>query len=222
MACTGVYASADAFASFWCIENLLKGTHDGVGPVDAALLDNTASFVTLGVQAGVDMILYNVTAGTSGPVTARTEETITATGVTWNAGDTYNITLIDGVERANIDHWLDVAAGDIHAALASIGACDCNLATWATRQNGWLWKLNIIDAAAYHQCPCGQPHMTDAMRERYLTWAGDQFEMIMSGKLDPCDGATGSQYPVIGWAEQSVTEFAAADIIVNDIQRNAE
>lgn len=222
MACDGVYASADAFASFWCIENLLKGAHDDVGPADAALLDNTATFATLGVKAGVDMILYNTTQSTSGPVTARTETTITATGVTWAAGDAYSITLIDGVERANIEQWLDVASGDIHAALASVGACDCNLATWATRENGWLWKLNIIDAAAYHQCPCGQPHMTDEMRGRYLEWAGQQFDMITSGKLDPCDGATGSEWPVVGWAEQATTEFAAADIIVHDILRNSD
>ena len=122
-------------------------------------------------------------------------------------------------ERDAIDAVLDVAVSDIHVVLASVGACDCALASWAGQ---YLKKLTIIDAIVYYIKMCGQPHVSEAMREMYLDWMSTQLTNIATGVVDVCDGATGSQYPVIGWAEQSVTEFAAADIIINDIQRNAE
>ena len=46
-------------------------------------------------------------------------------------------------EKATIDVFLDIAASDIHAALAAVGACDCTLATWA---EPYLLKLNVIEA----------------------------------------------------------------------------
>ena len=217
MSCTGKYAEAWSFASFWCLDNLLSGAHDGAGPADATLSDAHAQFQTKGVQANVGMVLYNLTAGTDGLVTARTETTITATGVTWDTGDLYRITLIDGVQIANIEHWLDVAASDIHAALASVGACDCTLASWAV---SYLQKLVIIDTILWYNCPCGNPHISDSMKQAYINWMSTELQNIATGVKDVCDGATGSNYPAIGWAEQGVSEFAQAEIILNDILRN--
>ena len=217
MACV-TWAEAWQFASFWCVEQLLSGVHGGAGPADVALSDAQAQFQTKGAQANVGMVLYNLTAGTSGQVTAVTETTLRATGVTWDPADIYRIVLITGLQIATIDHWLDVAANDIHAVLASVGACDCTLASWA---NGYLEKLNIIDAILWYNCPCGNPHITDSMKQAFLNWMSTQLSNISTGVIDVCQGATGAGFPAIGWASQSVSEFAAAEIIYNDILRNS-
>jgi hypothetical protein len=163
------------------------------------------------------MILYNTTQNTSGPVTAVTETTITATGVTWDDGDAYRIVLLTGIERGTIEHYLNIAASDIHAALAATGACDCTHASWAA---GYLSKLNIIDAAAYYQCPCGQPKISDDQRRALLEWASNELANLRMSKVDVCQDATGADFPATGWAEQGTTESAQARIILNDILRN--
>ena len=94
--------------------------------------------------------------------------------------------------------------------MAQSGMCDCTLASWAT---GYLQKLNIIDAAAYYQCRCGQPSMTDELRGRYLDWCNQQLQAIREGKMDLCDGATGADFPALGWASQSWTDWSTAEII---------
>jgi hypothetical protein len=190
---------------------------DGGGAAVAFLSDSQADFVTSGVRANAGMILYNLTTSLNGPVTAVTTTTITATGVTWTNGDFYRIVTIDAQEIATIELYLDIAASDIHAAMAGSGMCDCTLANWAT---AYLEKLNIIDAASYYQCPCGQPHMTDEMRQSYLRWCSDQLALIRTGQTELCHGATGSDFPAVGWAEQGLTEFATAEIIANYAARN--
>ena len=214
MACTGRYADSWQFAAFFCTSALLSGSDDSGGVANAFLTDSTTgSFIEHGVQANVGMILYNTTAGTSGPVTAVTATTITATGVTWDDGDAYRIVMIDAVERSTIEHYLNIAASDIHVAMAQSGMCDCNLASWAS---GFLEKLNIIDAASYYQCPCGQPNMTDELRGRYLDWCSGQLEAIRKGELDLCQGATGSDFPAVGWAQQGWNNWATSEIIYNE------
>jgi len=120
-------------------------------------------------------------------------------------------------ERDAIEGVLEIAATDIHAALASVGACDCTLASWAT---GYLRKLVIIDAAAYYNCPCGNPRLNNTQKELFLNWMSTQLSNITTGIIDVCDGATGSGFPAIGFAQQSHSEFQAAQIIYNDILRN--
>lgn len=217
MTCTGRYAEAWQFASFWCIENLFTGAHEGAGPVDASLSDSQAQFVTKGVRPNVGMVLYNTTQSTNGVVTAATEHALTATGVTWALGDIYRIVPIDSIERGTIEHYLDIAASDIHVALAATGACDCTYASWAA---GYLAKLNIIDAAAYYSCKCGQPRFDTNQRQIFLEWMSQQLTNLVDGTTDVCQGATGKDFPAMGWAEQSVTEFNAASIIWADILRN--
>lgn len=121
-------------------------------------------------------------------------------------------------ERDAIEGVLEVAVSDIHAALASVGACDCNLASWA---QGYLRKLVLIDAAAYYNCPCGNPRFQNVQKDALLTWMSTQLQNISTGVIDVCDGATGSGFPAMGWASQSASDFAAAEIIYNDIIANS-
>lgn len=214
MACTGRYAEAWQFAAFFCTSSLIQGTDNSGGAGNAALTDSTVtSFIELGVEADVGMMLYNVTQSTSGLITAVTANTITATGVTWDDGDSYRMVTLTGVERATVEHYLDIAASDLHVAMAQTGMCDCTLASWAS---GYLEKLNIIDAASYYQCPCGQPTMSDELKARYMDWCSVQLEAIRKGELDLCHGATGADFPALGWAQQGWTNWATAEIIYNE------
>lgn len=214
MACSGRYAEAWQFAAFWCVSGILKGVdNSGLVFPQASLTDTQIDFVRLGVHANVGMVCYNLTRSTSGPVTAVTANTLTVSGVTWGTGDQYRIALLEGTEIATIELYLDIAASDIHAAMAASGACDCTLASWA---EAYLQKLNVIDAAIYHQCPCGKPDVSDEMRRAHLEWMNVQLDNIRTGKVELCTGETGSEFPAIAWAEQSSTEFAAAQIVYND------
>ena len=77
--------------------------------------------------------------------------------------DFFCIDCTDSDSEQQIESYLELAASDIHVALAATGACDCTLAPWALT---YLAKLNIIDAAAYYQCPtpCSSPRLSDEMR----------------------------------------------------------
>ncbi len=122
---------------------------------------------------------------------------------------------MDAETAATVDAVLVLAAADIHAALAASGACDCDLAPWAAV---YLQKLNVIDAAALFKCDCG-PTLSDDERSTWLEWITNQLELLRTGKLEVCDGETGSETPVIGWAEQNVNEFTQAAIIANTMMR---
>lgn len=128
------------------------------------------------------------------------------------------LSLDSAEEEATVNRYLAIAASDIHATLASAGACNCTLADWALE---FLKKLNIVDAAIYHRCPCARPHISDDERAGYLEWMNLQLELIRESKVDVCAGATGADWPVTGWAEQAVTEFAAAQIILNRAARGS-
>lgn len=212
MGCTGRYAQAWQFAGFWCVASVLTGADDSGGVGNASLQDLDGNFINRGVEAMVGMVAYNVTAGTSGAITAVTGTAVTAAGVTWSHGDVWRIATIDGEQIATIELYLDVAAADVWAALLANGACDCNL---SVPGRAFLEKLNIIDAAAYYQCPCAQPRMTDEVRAKYLDWCTAQLEALRDGRMEVCQGATGSEFPAISWAEQSWTDFAAAQILIN-------
>ena len=215
--CVGRYADAIDFASWWCISSLIHGYDDSGGAANVSLQDLTWDFVQRGVEASQGMILYNVTAGTSGEVTAVTTNTMTATGVTWDDGDEYRMVTLDGTEIATIDSYLDITAADIHAALGAQGMCDCTPAPWAIE---FLKKLNIIEAALFYSCPCAKPNISDTMRQGLLTWATNELSNIRMGRIELCSGETGSEFPYTGYAEQGTTEFAKVNIIVNDILRN--
>ena len=113
-------------------------------------------------------------------------------------------------EEATIEVYLDLTASDIHAAMAQSGMCDCTLASWAAN---YLNKLNVIEAAAFYQCVCANPRLTDEMRMKLIDWASMQLDNIRTMTVDLCAGATGSDFPAIGIAQMGVTEMAAARII---------
>lgn len=204
------------YAAFWCKASIRTGVDNSGGAGNAYLTDTTADFETLGVVPGVGMTLYNITQDTSGPITAITPDTITATGVSWDDGDSYRVVTMTANEETQIQLYLDITAADVYAAIAASGACDCNWTTWG---EALVKKLNIIEAAVFHSCPCAEPKLTDDQKTAYMEFVNTQMDKIITGELDIC-GGTGSDFPSIGWAEQASTEFAAGKIIVNDIERN--
>jgi len=218
MACTGRYAEAWQYAAKFCSGTLLKGKDDSGGaPGHVTLECSYVDFLTQGVEYGTGMVAYNITKSTNGVITMVDGHSLEAAGVTWDNGDEFRVVTIDAIEIAEIEFYLDFAASNIHAALAANGQCDCNLASWAT---GYLQKLNIIDAAAYFTCKCAQGSLSDEQRKIYLDNINMILDNIRQGKLELCAGETGSEYPSFGIAEQSTTEFEAAQIIWNDILRN--
>lgn len=123
----------------------------------------------------------------------------------------------DPEDEATINHFLGLAAADLHAALAASAQCDCSLASWALV---YLKKLNVIDAVVYHKCPCARPMMTDDMRQAFLQFMNEQLALIRQGKIDLCEGATGAEYPAFGVAEYSFTDYNSAKLITNTLLRN--
>jgi len=210
MPCTGRYAEAWQFAAMSCPGNILKGVDRSGGGPNAALLDTQADFHDVDANRG--FVLYNLTTGLSGVVTARTTTSLTATGVTWTDGDLYRIALLSGVEISAIESMLDIAASDMHQALAAANACSCTFATWAT---AYLAKLNIIDAQVFYNCNCGNTKMSEEEKARNQTWVNDQLNLIRMGNIELCSGETGSDFPSVDWAEQSSTAFAAVEILIN-------
>jgi hypothetical protein len=221
VACSGRYAEAWQFAGYFCVQALLLGVDNSGGAGNVFLTDSQIDFTEKGVYANEGMILYNITQGTNGPVTAVEPHKLTATGVTWDDGDSYRIAALNASQRAAIENNLDMAATDIHVARMASGGCDCTLSSGAL---GYLARLNCVIAAAFYSCSCGRPTtsaLSDDTRNAYRTWAQEQIDAIRSTKIELCEGETGSEFPVTGWAEQATTEFAARDIISGDWLRNA-
>lgn len=126
------------------------------------------------------------------------------------------IDLESAAEVADVNNALDLAASDVHVALASAGACDCALADWAP---AYLKKLNIIDAAVLHNAPCGGNRLSEEQRDRWREWLERQYELIRSGQVPLCAGDTGSAFPAFGTVEHSWTDWNQAEIIANEARR---
>jgi hypothetical protein len=214
--CAGKYAYAWQFSLYFCAGNTLKRVDNGGGAGLAVLTDTQANFQNAGIQANKGMVLYNLTTGISGPVIAVTATTLTATGVTWSNGDVYRVTALTGAEIASIEMYLDVTAADINAALAATGACSC---TWQSWVLGWLAKLNIIEAAAFYSCPCGNTRLTDEQKQNLLTWATAQLEELRNGNIAVCENDSGKTYPAIAIAEVNQTMWSELEIIEHFNQR---
>lgn len=215
MACLEAYAEAWEYASFWCKAQLLVGAHEGAGPADVVLQNTTVNFLNAGAVANTGQILYNITQGTSGEIIGATANSLTATGVTWNAGDQFRSAFLSATERATIENQLRLVAGDISMVLSSVDACDCD---YSAEGAAYLAAINIILARLFYDCPCS-PTLSDEERLMYSELANNRLNDIRTGMVDPC-GGTGSAWPLMGYAQQAWTEFAAADIIVRDILRN--
>ena len=210
MPCTGAYAESWEYAVELCVKPLAYGLDNSGGAANAFLTASTQNFVNLGFLVNMGMILYNLTQSTNGEITAMTETTLTATGVTWDDGDIYRAVPMDREEIALTDQVLLMTSSNIHASLAAVGACDCTFAAWATQ---FLGKVNILESAALHMCPCGEPDLSSEDKARFLTWCDEQLRLIRIGEIEVCSGATGATYPYGSIIQQTVTDFAAADAI---------
>ena len=124
--------------------------------------------------------------------------------------------LTDADVLAEINGALELAASDVHAALAAVGACDCTLATWA---EVYVKKLNVIDAAVIQNCQCGN-HYNDEQKRMMLEWLDRQFDKIRSGEIAVCQGETGSGYPAWGIAQIGHTPWSQSEIALNEILRS--
>lgn len=120
-------------------------------------------------------------------------------------------------QEAAINSALSLTAGRIHLARASVGACDCTLSTAATAA---LAELNIILAAIFHNCRCGEANLSAEQRTLWMQDAQATLKAIYEGTLEVCEGETGSEFPAMAWGEMALTEWAQADAQLNYARRN--
>lgn len=107
-----------------------------------------------------------------------------------------------------IESALDLAASDIHMALAASNQCSCAMSAWGLI---YAKKLNIMDAAVLQNCPCGSALKPDD-KSRVAEWLTGQYELIRLSQTVLCEGATGADYPAMG-----VTQYGGSTSW-NDIQ----
>lgn len=124
---------------------------------------------------------------------------------------------VDEIYEDQINRILEMTATNIHVARLASDACDCTLSDAAA---AFLVFLNVLLAGILFQNPCG-PRLSDEEKRIYMEMATENLNQIRDGRLELCEGETGSEFPSIDIAQQSVTEFAAGRIIANDILRNS-
>lgn len=121
-------------------------------------------------------------------------------------------------EEAGLNRILRLAATRINMARQAQGACDCTLSAASVE---YLKYLNCILAVAFYNCQCTNLHLTVEHKRMYMDAALADLTAIQTGALELCDGETGTDFPAVGWAEQSLTEFTAARIIVDAAARES-
>jgi len=207
MACEMRYAEAFDYAILWMCKSVLAGVDTaGAGLV---LTDAAKNFTTERVEVG--MPVYNPTSHTYGKITAVGTTTVDTT-ITWTLGDSYQIVKVATDEVAMIESYLQIAAADINAARAAVYGCDC---TVSTALDMYMRKLNVIDAAIWHNCPCARPNLSDSMRQNMLFWVTEQLNAIADGTMELCQGYGGRNVPAIGFAQMAWTNWRAAEIIID-------
>ena len=130
----------------------------------------------------------------------------------------YFCTTISEEQTPMVNRTLTQAAGMIHAARAAQNGCDCTLAGWAS---DYLKNLNILLAAVVFRCKCSNINLTQDEKTMFAEMIRNELTLIREGKIELCAGATGADYPVTGWANQGVSEWARAQIILNDYLVNS-
>lgn len=210
MTCTARYAEALDYAMTWLCDIIsVIGYDDSGGAGNAFLTDTTANFLQYrALEAGSP--IYNATTGTHGLITG-VAATILQTTITWSNGDEYWLADMSAEQRVQVEHYLDIAANDIHIARGASGGCDCTLSAFG---QGFCKKLNIIDAAVWHECPCAKPTISDERRRDLLFWMNDQLEAIRTVKLELCQGETGSETAARAVAEVNLDQWA--EVVIPD------
>ena len=121
-------------------------------------------------------------------------------------------------EESHLNGMLTLAATPIHAARAANAGCDCSLASWA---DTYLMMLNCMLAAATYNCKCTNLNLSQVEKSMYMEATREDLTNIRQGNIELCDGETGADFPVVGWAEQGWNEFSRTQIVLNDILRNS-
>jgi len=111
-----------------------------------------------------------------------------------------------------VNRYIEKGASRINIALMATGMCSCTFNAYAA---DYLQELNMIAAAIMMFCPDCSRNLKDEERQYWSEWLNGQLELLRSGKLELCSGATAIDYPSVGWAAQSVTDWNHARIIVN-------
>ena len=111
-----------------------------------------------------------------------------------------------------VNRYIAKGAARINVALMATGMCSCTFNAYAA---DYLQELNIIAAAIMMICPDCSRNLKAEDRAFWSEWLNGQLELLRSGKLELCAGATAIDYPSVGWAAQSVTDWNHARIIVN-------
>lgn len=131
--------------------------------------------------------------------------------------DFFCLGTLTAAQIASINNFLAIASADAFSVMAAANACSCTLDAWAV---AFLKKLTVIDAAVIHNCPCGSAKLSDELKQMWLRWLTEQYTAIRTGALELCSGATGSDWPAVGNAQYSWTDWNAAQIILNTEAKN--
>jgi hypothetical protein len=91
-------------------EPLITDTHEGANGA-AAFYARGGGFRSNGANPSLSLYVENETQGTAGALTAATEETVTASGVTWDKGDTMNIYKTATKGSTISTNWVDTSRG---------------------------------------------------------------------------------------------------------------
>jgi len=213
MACTGRYAEAYDFAMMFGCDAIYVGFDDSGGAANAFVTDSTRDFTSRGDFDPLPLVgwaIYNATERTYGKITTVAAHVLGTTN-TWSDGDEYRILVMTLQQVATAETFLDIAAADIHDARMAANGCDCTLSDAGA---AYARKLNVIDAAILHKCPCVNTELTDDMRRAYLLWIQDQLQAIANGDRELCQGATGALFPAVGQIERQLDEWS--EVVVRD------
>jgi len=129
-----------------------------------------------------------------------------------------DFTDLSAAEIAIIENTLEMAASDINTAIISVGADTCTYSATALKL---LERFNYMAAAVTYNCPCANPRLTDADKRLYTEWLQGIIKNIMDNTLELCQGETGSMFPSVDAAEQSVTIWGPSRVIWNTERRNS-
>ena len=203
------------FVVFWGIEMIIAGRDDSGGGPNAFVTDADGLFVENNIVPGA--VIRNLTTGIEGRVTTVTSQTVLQTSTaTWSTGNEYNIAPMDWAEYRVVELSLKKAIGTVAMALTAAGA---DAASYSTYGLDYLKNLVMLIAVVVHNAPCKGARIDPAQRQQYMEWIQTELTNIRTGKTEVVQGYTGADFPALGWAEQGVTEWAAAQIVFNRIRR---